>query len=129
MREIKFRVYCEYEFEGKLEKGMESPASWFLLTQGGELWTYEPMAPPQPLSKEYIKTIPLFYTGLKDFDEEDICEGDILEFHNVQYTKEIMSVQWTNNNTYCGWNISSTFVQSGNARIIGNIYENPELIK
>jgi len=42
MKENKFRVYCEIEFEGKITKSMESPASWFLMTQTGKLWTYDP---------------------------------------------------------------------------------------
>lgn len=78
MRENKFRVYCEFEFEGKIEKFMESPASWFLLTQTGKLWNYDPGQPAQPIEKEYKVAIPLFYTGFKDKDKVEIYEGDII---------------------------------------------------
>ena len=129
MREIKFRVWCEFEFSGNSVKCMESEASWFLLTQIGKLWTRDPGEAPRPLEKEYKKTIPLFYTGVKDFDKIEIYEGDIIEFYNVQYTKEKKEVKFVNNNDYCGWNISPNFVLAGNARIVGNVYENPELLK
>lgn len=129
MKENKFRVYCEFEFDGELHKSMESPASWFLLTQTGKLWTYDPGETPRPLEKNYKKAIPLFYTGVKDFDTNEIYEGDIIEFYNVQYTKEKKEVKFVDNNDCCGWNISPNFVLAGSARIIGNIYQNPELLK
>ena len=129
MREIKFRVWCEFEINGRTEKSMESPASWFLMTQTGKLWTYDPGEVPQPISAGYKKAIKLFYIELNDFDENEIYDGDILEFYNAQYTKEKMEVQWINSDTHCGWNVSSAFIQSGNARIVGNRYENPELLE
>ena len=128
MKENKFRVYCEFEINGELHKSMESPASWFMLTQTGKLWTYDPGETPRPLEKEYKKAIALFYTGVKDFDEDEIYNGDIVEFYNVQYTKERKEIKFINNNDYCGWNISPNFVLAGSARVIGNIYENPELL-
>ena len=129
MRENKYRVWCEFEINGKIEKSMESAASWFLLTQTGKLWSYGPTESPQPLGKEYKKAIPLFYIGFKDFDDEEIYDGDIIEFYNAQYTKEKKEVKFINNNDYCGWNISSSFSSAGNARVVGNIYENPDLLE
>lgn len=67
------------------------------------------------------------YIELEDFDETEIYKGDVLEFYNVQYTKETKEVKFINNHNFCGWNISQAFIQSGQARVIGNVHENPEL--
>lgn len=79
MKENKFRVYCEIEFEGKITKSMESPASWFMLTQTGKLWTYDPGEIARPLEKEYKVAIPLFYSGFKDINKVEIYEADIIQ--------------------------------------------------
>ena len=79
MKENIFRVYCEFEFEGELKKCMESPASWFLLSQTGKLWTYDSVDIPRPIGKEYKVAIPLFYSGFKDRDGVEIYEADIIQ--------------------------------------------------
>ena len=71
------------------------------------------------------------YTGLKDMREKEIYEGDIVTLHNGKYkvifnSKEArfvlrddefeMNIPFTNNN-------------NKRMEVVGNIYENPELIK
>ena len=127
MKENKFRVYCEIEFEGKITKCMENPASWFLLTQTGKLWTYDPGEVPRPLEKEYKKAIPLFYTGLKDKNGTEIYEGDIL---NLRYKDNAPNVIILRNfivDTY--WISDELGFKDSTIEVIGNIYENPELLK
>jgi len=142
MKENIFRVYCEFEFEGKLEKCMESPASWFLMTQTGKLWTYDPGEIPRPLEKEYKKAIPLFYTGLKDKNGKEIYEGDLIQvsdigiaeivygFHvtskddwSVEHGTMGFTLKWAGTDDYSELQPSKEF------EIIGNIYENPELLE
>lgn len=141
MRLNEFRVYCEIEFEGRITKCMGSPASWFLMTQTGKLWTYGPGEIPRPLEKEYKKAIPLFYTGLKDRNGTEIYKGDILEIDDDWESGEGErgEVMWDGKNAmfrlFCytkyggkGWFMpeNKTWMK---LKIIGNIYENPDLLK
>lgn len=80
------------------------------------------------------------YTGTKDKNRKEIYEGDILENKTEE---SIISIRW--DETGGGWRFDehNTFMDDGvgrgdwdftmgiarNCEIIGNIYENPELIK
>lgn len=137
MRKHTFKVWCEFEFEGELHKSMENTASYFLLSQTGKLWTYEPGEAPQPLPKAYIKAIPLFYTGLKDKNGVKIFDGDIIRYKvpPVSRRNEIIEkVEW--NEDLSGFNPfveydsdCGIYVELDTVEIIGNIYENPELLE
>jgi uncharacterized phage protein (TIGR01671 family) len=67
------------------------------------------------------------YTGLKDKNGKEIYEGDILqrEGHNYKHI-----VKWWNESA--GFNLSwvcECMLKGFNIEIIGNIHENPELLK
>ncbi len=82
------------------------------------------------------------YTGLKDKNGKEIYEGDILrhynEFASLGEPKEfVREVKW---DTYygAGWNFGLSYKdgekrwsypQPGDCEVIGNIYENPELLE
>ena len=156
MREIKFRVWCEFEINGKIETSMEEPCSWFLLTQTGTLLESGPMRSPQPLNKAYKKVISLFYTGQKDKNNKEIYEGDIvkwfkefdfvvggckeIEYANFQvvfedsafWLKEIDSDDPDERNNRLVRNSCEILWEKYDTpicEVIGNIYENLELMK
>ena len=133
MKEIEFKVWCEFEINGEINKCMESPASWFLLTQTGKLWVYGPTSRPQPIEKQYKKAIPLFYIGVKDKDGKKIFDGDIVKLKRDKGFA-MVKVQWEEDEAgfvfkfNLGWECPDE-TKCSDREIIGNIYENPELLE
>lgn len=69
------------------------------------------------------------FTGLKDKDGKDIYEGDIIQDMGMYHAFKVF---WDNENAQFVWskNHIDDFAESCvNCEIIGNIEENPELLK
>lgn len=64
------------------------------------------------------------FTGLLDKNGEEIYEGDILETYNFDSKKRHITVKWF---TY-GFNLGG-LTEFGPCEVIGNIFENPELLQ
>ena len=145
----KYRVYYEFEIDGKLHKGVESEAGWFLMTQSSEMLQHGLLQPIMGV-REYKKIIPLFCTGLKDKHGKLIFDGDILMsksdvrrlFTNDIVEKnrvELYEVRWEPDEGRWGRiNSKGDFELLSGLRqkfmtkwyeIIGNRFENPELLE
>lgn len=77
------------------------------------------------------------YTGLKDKNGKEIYEGDILEYFRIKPGTENYypdrtkrkAIKWEEYNRCVGYNMRPIIEEDDNYwEVIGNIYENPELL-
>jgi hypothetical protein len=117
MREIKFRGWTGKEM---IFRGLNN-RNWYTESYGGKI-----VKGAHPDDAHLLNIMQ--YTGLKDKNGSEIYEGDILGFERyIDFKKEYVhpfEVTWDNENA--GWN---QFSPKHIVAIIGNIYENPELLK
>lgn len=67
------------------------------------------------------------YTGMRDKDRRDIYEGDIVKGHiNEHYQASSAVIEWQGHGWLAGGVGLCTY--NWDVEIIGNIYENPELL-
>jgi len=84
----------------------------------------------------YEKCVPLQFTGLHDRNGKEIYEGDVLNCYNWGVTKNelltVSEIYWDIDEKGWGLNPDPTdgdrYDLFRNIEIIGNIYENPELL-
>jgi len=80
-------------------------------------------------SKQLENVIVMQYTGLKDKNGVEIYEGDIIVFDSLPKVK--VHIEWRKENAcfhFGNWYENCFPYTSTDATIIGNIYENPELL-
>lgn len=124
MREIKFRVWWP---NGK-RMFLPKPGCDLLIRIDGKKYVQIDIEENTGLDLADPEMIWLQYTGLKDKNGREIFEGDLLS--NGDY---VMKVEWNQD----AWTLNGleNIVSNGVVdhskflEVIGNIYENPELIK
>lgn len=112
MRLIKFRAYLEVS-------GLM--VDWkYLLEHGG----LHDLNPPKA-----FKTHIMQYTGMEDKNGVEIYEGDIVKFNNgvyeIRYWQQAFRYKHLDDGDYIG--CIGEYLDSG--EVIGNIYQNEELLK
>ncbi|MGG7215378.1 YopX family protein [Clostridium nigeriense] len=120
MREIKFRVW-------------DSERKKILPIQRHSFKTGESM--PYGWNVEYVFEDLMQYTGLKDKNGKEIYEGDIVKAYESNIVCEVIfsegamfMLRWNDkkwgNNEYHHYGVRAFTLE-----VIGNIYENPELLE
>jgi len=127
MREIKFKLWDKNLNEMCKDKGYNKDGNWQIFIDiNGKIYFW------QAGNKVYFdcmaedKFIFLQYTGLKDRNDKEIYEGDIIK---VSPLKDFKSVVEFDNGMFGYEDITNFFMIDTNCEVIGNIYENKELLK
>jgi len=128
MRDIEFRAWDEDNGE-MLYSGKDYEKCTFVCESEGTLKCYVPQRipatqeePEHTIGREL--TYIMQFTGLKDNSGRKIFEGDIMN-ELTDDEKHIWPVMWLKEKEYSGWEIGSWT----ECEVIGNIHENPELLK
>ena len=126
MREIKFRVWSGERMTN---------SQLFSVSMKGQLWFDSGSSGVVGVDDRPL----MQYTGLKDKNENDVFEGDIVRYSN-KLENGLAEVKWEKGG-FCFWWIEQKtsspslydhagyFGCASELEVIGNIYENPELLE
>jgi len=127
MREIKFRAWDEQNktmhFDFQFIKSGDSGNDWIIFKSDKhecfDRWVNNPYFSQQ------LKIMQ--FTGINDYNGKEIYEGDLIRSYDSEGNKIINIISFEDG--LCRWNVNEGWVQNFEKEVIGNIYENPELIK
>jgi len=139
MRDIKFRAW------DKINKLYFRECDFLYFCSGGIRFTWTDYGNDNAMMTE-LKDGDfelMQYTGLKDKKGKEIYEGDIVKFRNIDWAnfmedyckKEFIKPIYWNNEDSCfdfdnrNIDFEGEVIDFENTKVIGNIYENPELLK
>lgn len=121
-REIKFRAW-----DG--EQIIYVDDICFIVSQGSITATYYPQGKYKGLKQAFHdseKLQVMQYTGLIDANKKEVYEGDILKITNPMTKNSVVKSVWWNGETARFNGIPTSLVNV--FEVIGNIWENPELV-
>lgn len=132
MREIKFRAWDTEKKEWLF--GYEYPSLGGFSMFGEVMMMGEYAELLSNYFPQRIKDIELMqYTGLKDKNGKEIYEGDVIEYEDQWWSRDgdnnREEVKWNDENaSYAHFAAGDWTVGPDEVEVIGNMYENPELL-
>lgn len=118
MREIKFRAWDEYN-----KQYSEEPFYRITISNDGQVYNSENDEWYDPNTRYVIQQ----YTGLKDKNGKEIYEGDIVIFDSEKYIIKYSYASFGMVDKGGDIEIPLTLLTTYCIKVIGNIFENPEL--
>lgn len=116
-REIRFRAW------DKRNKKWRLPSEWYLHPLGLTCIYW---------NKDVFNSDDLVlaqFTGLRDKNGKEIYEGDILKFKDDYHESDKTVISYHDNGFWCGDGLDRFVPAMAYCEVIGNINENPELLK
>ena len=133
MREIKFRIWCKQnESMQRVSKiGFDEGKLWYVLDEDHET--------QPPYFEDDDDWVLMQYTGLKDKNGKEIYEGDIVDYlGDIDHiNSNVLRVIEYKNEEACFVarlpvgveGEEAVYLNEHDFKVIGNIYENPELLE
>ena len=137
MREIKFRVWIKHRKEMRYDNIVLIGVDGYIFT-GCEVVELKGFQYGDSDENNYIL---MQYTGLKDRQGKEIYEGDVVRHlipyeDSVGFSAEIIIIKWQTErfhdiefNVPLGLGFNIEWEDDELVEVIGNVYENPELMK
>jgi hypothetical protein len=126
---MKFKCRVWVESVVSEETGMYTPDYISLISNDGEGSIDKVYTPEFKFKSDTCEFTLLLSTGVKDAEGTEIFAGDVLELpeeHGWLATPGLSVVEW--DDEYARWGGACFAEAAGYSRVIGNIYENPELL-
>ena len=131
-RELKFRFWDKRndEWWQPTYNASEGELEDLTITKNGQIMMRDMTAHPQIVDDKFEV---MQYTGLKDNNGKEIYEGDVVEIYLYEYASVDETQKITIGENKGGRNFYRDVgylqnINSKHVEIIGNMYENPELI-
>lgn len=138
MREIKFRIWNDHSKVMFMPYRYKNGQLLLRMWDGMIVDVYEGVKREQLVEGDRDHLLPLQFTGLKDKNGKEIYEGDILQSeYNSHEKNSCHPVVWRNGewavdhqvNDCCKPWRGNLNGHHSSEEVIGNIYENPELLE